>query len=48
MRQDLEAKRFSEVDLFSGAVVEFGKKHGVPTPVNEEFYQRIKTIEAKY
>lgn len=48
MRQDMEAQRFSEVELFSGAVLEFGKKHSVSTPVNEEFYRRIKEIEAKY
>jgi len=48
MRQDMEAKRFSEVELFSGAVLEFGKKHGVSTPVNEELYRRIKKIEAQY
>jgi 2-dehydropantoate 2-reductase len=46
MRQDLEAKRFSEVELFSGAVLELGKKYSVSTPVNEEFYRRIKEIEA--
>ncbi|KGK87282.1 2-dehydropantoate 2-reductase [Desulfosporosinus sp. HMP52] len=48
MRQDMEAKRFSEVDLFSGAVLELGKKYGVPTPVNEELYRRIKEKEARY
>lgn len=48
MRQDLEAKRYSEVELFSGAVLELGKKYSVLTPVNEELYQRIKKIEAQY
>lgn len=48
MRQDMEAKRFSEVDLFSGAVLELGKKYGVSTPVNEELYRRIKEKEAQY
>lgn len=48
MRQDMEAKRFSEVELFSGAVLELGRKYGVSTPVNEELYLRIKTIEAQY
>lgn len=48
MRQDLEAKRFSEVDLFSGAVLELGKKYSVSTPVNEELYRRIKEMEAQY
>ncbi|EHQ89342.1 ketopantoate reductase family protein [Desulfosporosinus youngiae] len=48
MRQDLEAKRFSEVELFSGAVLELGKKHHVSTPVNEELYRRIKELEGRY
>jgi 2-dehydropantoate 2-reductase len=48
MRQDMEAKRFSEVELFSGTVLEFGEKHSVSTPVNEELYRRIKEIEAQY
>ena len=46
--QDLEAKRFSEVDLFSGTVLELGKKYNVSTPVNEGLYRRIKAIEAQY
>ncbi len=45
MRQDLEAKRFSEVELFSGAVLELGRKYKVQTPVNQELYLRIKEIE---
>lgn len=48
MAQDLEAKRFSEVELFSGTVIEFGKKHGIPTPINEQLYDRIKNIESTY
>ena len=38
----------SEVDLFSGMVLELGKKHGVPTPINQDIYRRIKEIEAEY
>jgi len=48
MRQDMEAKRFSEVELFSGAVLELGEKYCLSTPVNEELYRRIKEIEAGY
>ncbi|MDF2472279.1 MAG: hypothetical protein K0R21_61 [Anaerocolumna sp.] len=48
MRQDIEAKRHSEVDLFSGTVIEFGKKHGIPTPVNQMLYDKIKEIENTY
>jgi len=48
MAQDVEARRYSEVDLFSGAVLELGKKYGVPTPVNQELNHRIKAIESEY
>ncbi|OLO38148.1 2-dehydropantoate 2-reductase [Alkalihalophilus pseudofirmus] len=48
MAQDVEAGRLSEVDLFSGTVLELGEKYGVPTPVNNELYQRIKKIESEY
>ncbi len=35
MYQDIAAKRLTEVDFINGAVVRLGKKHGIPTPVNE-------------
>jgi len=44
----MEAKRYSEVELFSGDVLELGKKYGVPTPVNEKLYDKIKFIEEQY
>jgi len=48
LRQDLEAKRPCEVELFAGTVVELGKKHGIPTPVNQELYDKIKMIESTF
>ncbi len=48
MSQDLEAKRYSEVELFSGTVINLGIKHEIPTPVNIKLYERIKTIESKF
>ena len=48
MRQDMKAKRSSEVELFAGTVLELGKKYGIPTPVNEELYDRVKSVEAQY
>lgn len=48
MAQDMEAKRFSEVELFSGAVLQFGKKHNIATPVNQMLYDKIKTVESRY
>jgi 2-dehydropantoate 2-reductase len=35
MLQDVEAGRKTEVDIFAGAVVALGRRHGIPTPVNE-------------
>jgi 2-dehydropantoate 2-reductase len=48
MRQDMEAKRYSEVDLFAGEVLELGKKYDISTPVNKKLYDRIKFVESKY
>jgi len=48
MRQDMEAKRYSEVELFAGTIVKLGKKHNFPTPVNDMLYKRITEIESKY
>ncbi|HWO75179.1 MAG TPA: ketopantoate reductase family protein [Bacillus sp. (in: firmicutes)] len=48
MAQDVDAKRYSEVELFAGTVLEYGKKHGIATPVNQELYDRIKKIESEY
>ncbi|MNC65326.1 2-dehydropantoate 2-reductase [compost metagenome] len=48
MAQDIEAKRFSEVELFAGAVLALGEKYGVPTPVNQELYDRITSVEKSW
>lgn len=48
MRQDIEARRYSEVDLFAGTVLELGKRHGIATPVNQELYAQIKAMEANF
>lgn len=45
MLQDVRAKRKTEVEMLSGQVIEFGKKYGVATPVNNILYKMIKTIE---
>ena len=37
MRQDALAGRPTEVDLFAGTVIALGRKHGIPTPVNEKY-----------
>lgn len=48
MRQDLEAMRPSEVELFAGTIIALGRKHGIPTPVNQELYDRIRFMESQY
>lgn len=48
MQQDVEARRKSEVELFAGTVTRLGRKHGVPTPVNDDLYRRILEIESGY
>lgn len=48
MRQDALARRPSEVALFGGTVCALGRKHGVPTPVNDRLVARIAEIEATY
>lgn len=47
MLQDIEAKRETEVEIFAGSVIEFGKKHNIPTPLNEALLNMIKTIQTK-
>jgi 2-dehydropantoate 2-reductase len=48
MLQDVEARRKTEVEMFAGKVIELGRLHDVPTPVNEELHDIIKKIEASY
>lgn len=45
MLQDLEAGRPIEIDEYAGVVVELGKKHGIPTPVNNVIYLAVKARE---
>ena len=48
MRQDGEAHRKSEVELFAGTMVRLGEKHGVELPVNAWLYKTVKEMEAAY
>jgi 2-dehydropantoate 2-reductase len=45
MLQDVLARRQTEVDFMNGAIVEWGKKAGVPTPLNRAMWQLIKGLE---
>lgn len=48
MLQDREAKRYSEVDEFSGEIIRLGKQYGIATPYNELIYNMVKAIEETY
>jgi 2-dehydropantoate 2-reductase len=47
MLQDIEAGRKTEVEMFGGKVVELGKAHGIPTPVNETVLRIIQVLEGE-
>lgn len=42
MLQDRQAGRPTEARLFGGAISALGKKHGIPTPVNNWLYEQLK------
>jgi 2-dehydropantoate 2-reductase len=46
MLQSLDKGSVTEIDFINGAVVRWGEKHGVPTPVNATLVACIKGIEA--
>ena len=48
MLQDVEAKRLTEVDMFSGAMIEFGGKFNIPTPYNRVLKDMIEVIQENY
>jgi 2-dehydropantoate 2-reductase len=43
--QDIEARRVTEIEIFSGDLLRLGKKHGLALPINETLYTIIKGIE---
>lgn len=45
MLQDLESGRPIEIEEYAGVVVQLGKKHRIPTPVNNTIYLAIKARE---
>lgn len=47
MLQDMEAGRKTEVEIFGGKVVELGKIHGIPTPVNQTVLRIIQVLEQR-
>jgi 2-dehydropantoate 2-reductase len=47
MCQDLMKGKKTEIDSLNGKIVELGRKHNVPTPVNEMLVHFIKFLEEK-
>ncbi len=45
--QDLDSKRHTEIDMFSGAIIRMGKQLGISTPYNEFTFHMIKALEEK-
>jgi 2-dehydropantoate 2-reductase len=48
MLQDVEARRATEIDFLNGGIGRFGRKLGVPTPLNDAITQLIKALEASW
>jgi len=47
MCQDILKGEKTEIDFLNGKIVELGRKHGIPTPVNEVLVAFIKFLEEK-
>ena len=45
MVQDIENGRHTEIDMFAGTIIKYGKKLGIPTPYNEFLYHAVHLIE---
>lgn len=48
MAQDRKAKRYSEVEMFAGTVIELAAKHKIDVPANKFLYEEMKKIEKMY
>ena len=48
MLQDVEARRATEIDYLNGGIVNFGREHGVQTPLNEAIWALVKGLEASW
>ena len=45
MLQDLKKGKPCEIDAINGVVCEFGRKHNIPTPINDKIVEIIKKIQ---
>lgn len=48
MRQDIDARRETEVELFSGTILKLGEKYKIETKINQMLYEKIKKIDLQY
>jgi 2-dehydropantoate 2-reductase len=48
MQDDRFAGRQMEIDARNGAIVRFGKKHGIPTPMNELFLTLLEASRSPW
>lgn len=48
MLQDVEAKRRTEIDVINGAIVESGRRTGIPTPFNDSMVWLINALQEAY
>ena len=48
MLQDVLAGRKTEVEMFAGAMIEFGKKHNIPVPHNRFMYELFGIIHKNF
>ena len=48
MLQDVEANRQTEIDVVNGASVEAGRRHSLPTPLNDAMVWMVRSLQAKY
>lgn len=48
MRQDMAVNIKTEVDLFSGTVIELGRQYHVPTPINDWLYHKVQEMEKDF
>jgi ketopantoate reductase len=45
--QDIRARKATEIEALSGAVVRLGEEAGVPTPINWTLYKMVKFMEGR-
>lgn len=45
MLQSLERKQITEIEYLTGFIVENGRKHQIPTPVNDQIFNMVRQIE---